>query len=984
MLFGAAAPLLLPVIALPRGQAPAPKISPQDAEFFELKVRPLLAAKCFGCHGPKQQLGSLRLDSLLSMIKGNSGGPVIHPGDPDKSPLLQVLTYNGKTKMPPSGKLPQSEIDALTHWVKIGAPWPGQQVSEAARKAAATGEFVITPEQRKHWSFTPVRAAKPPVVKNRIWVRNFIDPFVLAKLEAQNLTPSPTADRRTLLRRAYLDVIGVPPSAEEVEAFLADRSPNAWEKVVDRLLADQRYGERWARHWLDVARYADTKGYVFTEDRNYPYAYTFRNWVIRSLNEDMPYDKFIQYQIAADKMVGDEDRHHLAAMGFLTVGRRFLNNQHDIIDDRIDTVMRGVVGLSVNCARCHDHKFDPIPTKDYYSLYGIFASSMEPNPALPIAPKSMTAKYDEAQNRLTDLKKQKDELVRRQVASLRTKIESDANSVPEPVRKVLMGIRVRTLPDEDQLKRIETSFSEDARQQLGSLRAQMNETQRSMPPAPELAMALVDAPNPVDPVVFVRGNPNNRGAGVPRRFIQIAWPREPEPIKQGSGRLELAQSLTSPENPLTARVIVNRVWTHHFGFGIVRTPSDFGTRGEQPTHPELLDTLASRFMQEGWSLKKLHRWILTSSTWMQASDLRPQVFVKDPENRLIWRQNRRRLDLEAMRDSMLLAAGALDTTPYGKSVDILTQPFSTRRSVYAFIERQNLPNFFRTFDLASPDVSTPQRFSTTVPTQALFLMNSPFVVEQAKRVAARPEISGRPVDAQLIRTLFRTVLGRSPSADETALVMGYLSAPSVPGASVWSYGYGGVDSSDRVVGFKELPHFTGSAWQGSAQLPDPKLEWKTLNVTGGHAGADQNNAVIRRFTSPVDGYVTISGRLAHDVMPGDGVRGRIVHSRLGVLGSWNVHNSETGTTVDRVELKKGDTLDFVVDCRTEQSHDSFRWAPVITLLPKGVRAADTSAEAAVWDAQKQFGGKGGADAGLNRLQSLAQTLLISNEFCFVD
>jgi cytochrome c553 len=762
------------------GQKPAEKPDPQAVEFFEAKVRPLLIQSCFGCHGDKAQQGGLRLDSLAAMLKGNSGGAVIKPGDPDKSPLIHVIRYDGKVKMPPAGKLSAEQIDILTAWVKMGAPWPGVKVSDAAAEAAKTGEFRVSEEMRKFWSFRPVVKPKVPAVKAKTWVKNPVDNFILAKLEAKGLTPSPEADRRAFIRRATFDLHGLPPTAEEIDTFVADKSPDATEKLIDRLLASPRYGERWGRLWLDVARYADTKGYVFVEDRAYPNAYTFRDYVIRAFNEDLPFDQFILHQLAADKMELGEDRRPLAAMGYLTVGRRFLNNQHDIIDDRIDVTTRGFLGLTVNCARCHDHKFDPISTKDYYSLYGVFASSTEPNPPPTISPRAISEPWEQHNAKIREAETKHTETLRMQVNKLRAQVLKDENSVPKEIRDTLQGFRVGTLPNDNQRNVLEKAFPPEVAQSQKELRQQIEELKKTVPPKPEFGMAMVDLPNPVDPRVFLRGNPGNRGPEVPRQFLEIATVGERKPFAQGSGRLELAKAIASKDNPLTARVYVNRVWRHHFGHGIVRTPSDLGTRGEPPTHPELLDWLAATFMENGWSTKKLHRAIMLSSTYRQASAHNDKAFNADPENRLVWRMNRRRLDLEQTRDSLLLVAGKLDLTMGGPSQDIVSRNYSRRRSVYGYIERQNLPGFFRTFDFANPDASSPQRFTTTIPQQALFMLNSPFMADQAKALAARKELEAAKEDEERIRVAYRLAFGRAPSKSEIQAGKEYMGEELTP------------------------------------------------------------------------------------------------------------------------------------------------------------------------------------------------------------
>jgi mono/diheme cytochrome c family protein len=748
------------------------EVTPQQAEFFETKVRPVLANNCFSCHGPSMQQGGLRLDSLAALLKGGGSGPALKPADAAKSLLLQVVHYDGRVKMPPAGKLKQADIDALTDWVKMGAPWPGVKVSDAAKLAAKSGEFTITDDQRKFWSFLPVRNPTPPAVKNRAWCVSPVDNFILAKLEPKGIIPAPRADRRTLIRRATYDLIGLPPTAEETDAFVRDTAPNAWEKVIDRLLTDPRYGERWGRYWLDVARYADNKGYVFEEDRVYHNGYTYRDYVIRAFNEDLPYDTFIKQQLAADLMPevrNGDDKRALAAEGFLTLGRRFLNNPHDITDDRIDVTMRGLQGLTVNCARCHDHKFDPISAKDYYALHGIFMSSVEQNPPPAISPRSISEPYEAHERKVLEAEKQYHDTLQSQIAILRQKVKSAPDSQANDVKMALQGFRERDLPKDAQLAKIEPAFEPGVADKQKALRDTIAKLKATYPPKPEFGMALADAPNPITPHVLIRGNPSNLGPEVPRRFLAILSNGEPKPFTQGSGRLELAEAIASRSNPLTARVMVNRVWRWHFGQALVRTPSDFGTRGEHPTNPELLDWLATRFMDTGWSIKKLHKTIMLSNAYMESSDGNPKYFAADPENRLVWHMNRRRLDLEATRDSLLYVAGRLDSKMGGPAVEITSSPYSTRRTVYGFIDRQNLQGLYRTFDFASPDQTSPQRFTTTIPQQALFMMNSPFVVEQAKAVVARPEVSSASDDSARIQALYRAILGRSPSASEVSL-----------------------------------------------------------------------------------------------------------------------------------------------------------------------------------------------------------------------
>jgi hypothetical protein len=845
--------------AIPAFAADPVKPTAAQLEFFETKVRPLLADHCYSCHGEKKQSAGLRFDTIAGLKAGADDGPVVAPGDPAKSRLIKSVKREGEFPMPPKNALPPEAVAVLTEWVKTGAAIP-----EDIAKGPTT-------DPKKHWAFQPV---KPPQVPKGS--ANPVDAFVIAKLSDKGLSLAPRADKRTLIRRAYFDLIGLPPTAEEVDAFVKDESPDAWEKLIDRLLASPRYGERWGRYWLDIARYADTKGYVFQEERFFAHAYTYRDYVIRSFNEDKPYDRFITEQLAADLLKLGDDKRPLAAMGFLTLGRRFLNNQQDIIDDRIDVVTRGLMGLTVTCARCHDHKYDPIPTKDYYSLYGVFASTNEPK-ELPligevkrtpeviafeadVAKRETEFNAEIAKRHTAALKKLREpatvadylravlelrgkpseetQLLRQRdlnrhtfdrwrtflegawkskspvyspllalaalaekdfEAKLADAIDKDTNPL---VAKALKDAKPKTLkaavetfanvisakepdtPTKDEAELLavwgkggpldipladaEKIFNRADRDAIAAVRKKIDAFKASNPHAPPRAHVLYDNAQPAQPVVFLRGNPNNRGPQVPRQAPEIVNTNR-KPFTQGSGRLELAKTIASADNPLTARVMVNRVWLGHFGYGLVRTPSDFGIRSDPPTHPELLDWLAVQFVTEGWSVKKLHKRIMLSATYQQSAVTSGEVFKIDPENRLLSHQNRRRLDFEALRDSFLLTAGRLDLTEGGKPIDLFKTPFSTRRTVYGLIDRTNLPGTFRVFDVAGPDTHSPQRFQTTVPQQALFLLNSPFVQEQAKSLASRTEVTDAKTTEAKVTALYRVALGRNPTKDELAL-----------------------------------------------------------------------------------------------------------------------------------------------------------------------------------------------------------------------
>jgi cytochrome c553 len=1106
-------------------ETPEQKATSEQEVFFEQRVRPLLMAKCLECHGEKKQEGGLRLDSRPAILRGNESGPAVVAGKPEESRLLEVIGYDDAIKMPPKQKLAEAEIATLTAWVKIGAPWPGSENPPApALGQSATPEGIVK-ARATHWAFQPVRRAPPPDVKDTAWGTTPIDRFILAKLEENGLSPSPQADRRTLLRRVSFDLIGLPPTAEEAAAFEGDHSADAWATVVDRLLRSPHYGERWGRHWLDVARYADTKGYVFTEERKYPFSYTYRDYVIGAFNRDLPFDRFIIEQIAADQLPLAEDKAALAAMGFLTLGRRFGNNVNDIIDDRIDVVTRGLMGLTTTCARCHDHKYDPIPSDDYYSLYGVFASSVEPADLPLMGPPVINEAYqayetelakreavleafvaeklgtliDELRSRTTDylvavVRKDGQELpqgigislgpgdVRREVVTrwrnylqetakephpvfgpwhalaalpadgfgdAAAKITAGLNDAPdaqprtnslvkqalaaaapqsmfdvatiygkllvetntrwvaltrgqpaeaagasapsipptalpeapaEELRQVLYAEKSPTAVARDETRRL---FDRATKNKMAELKRAVDSFKANSPAAPPRAMVLNDAPQPTQPHVLIRGNAGRPGKEVARRFLQVLSSPDAPAFQKGSGRLELAELIASPNNPLTVRVIVNRVWMHHFGKGLVTTPSDFGARGAAPSHPELLDYLASTFIEEGWSLKELHRRILLSNVYRQASDDRPEAIKVDPENRLIWKMNRQRLEFEPMRDALLAVAGRLDGMIGGRPVDLFASPFTTRRGVYAFIDRQDLPGTLRVFDFASPDVSTPMRPQTVVPQQALFGMNSPFVVEQAKALASRPEVASAASSESKVQALYRLIYARGADVDEVSAGIRFLDAPAEPesAAAAWQYGFGEYDKAMREVrGFTALKHFQEGRWQNGPQLPDPVIGWVNLTAEGGHPGGDLKHVAIRRWTAQVAGFISMTGTLTHPAADGDGVRGRVVSSRNGELGAWTIHHGKVETRLDRVEVQAGETLDFVVDCLTNEGNDEFTWPPVVTLTTTaGGKTSDQQFSAAA-----DFRSSAPGSKGLMPLEQYAQALLLANEFVFVD
>lgn len=1091
-----------------------PEFTAEQIEHFEKHIRPLLIQHCVECHGPKEQNGELRMDGRAMILKGGDHGPGIVVGKPQDSLIIRAIKYSSNDlQMPPDGKLPAEAVAALETWIATGAAWPAEDVTEIAKLASPTSPESIAAAREKHWAFQPIREPAVPAVKQRDWPQSPIDHFILAKLEEQSLAPVPVADRRTLIRRAKFDLLGLPATLQEIAEFEADASPDAFAKVIDRFLAMPEYGQRRGRYWLDVARYADTKGYVFQEERRYPFAYTYRDYVVRAFNEDLPYNRFIVEQLAADQLELGEDKRPLAAMGFLTLGRRFLNNQHDIIDDRLDTVSRGLLGLTVACARCHDHKFDPIPTADYYSLYGVFASSQEPGDLPLIGEPQKTpgfAAYEkELQKREAAMAAYAADVQRKMQTAARTKVGdyllaayetrsqnggqtanyakgkdlfrttldrwkrrlTAAERKPEAVFAVwfalakldpktfadqapkviaehkqaadkrpaanakllaaleaaapktlaeVAAVYTKTLaevetawqaaqqekreklddPASEELRQILYAddsptniseaevvqlFSRDQRNKHQELRRKVEQLKASSPDAPPRAMALFDKPDPVKPRILKRGNPGNQGDEVPRQFLAVLTGESRAPFKKGSGRLELAESIASADNPLTARVYVNRVWIHHFGQGLVRTPSDFGIRSDPPTHPELLDYLAARFIAEGWSTKKLHRAIMLSRVYQLQSDAPAALVEKDYDNKYLARMNRRRLDWESLRDSLLAAAGRLDTALDGRPVELLTEPYTTRRTIYGFIDRQNLPNLFRAFDLASPDTTNAQRFETTVPQQALFMLNGKFVLEQARFVMRRPDVAEQSTPQGKAIAVYRAILARDPSPAELAMTLKFVGRAEEPDKDDflvtvgWEYGYAQVEEAG-VKEFQSLPHWTGTSWQGGPALPDPKLGWCILSASGGHPG---DQPVVRRWIAPRSGSIKITGSLAHPSDKGDGVRGRVFSDRTGKLGEWVAQRNKVETSFDRIEVQAGEAIDFVVDCRSDTSFDSFEWAPVVKMVEEKEQLKPGMPTE--WNASKDFQRAAPlGDMSYGPWERLAQALLLTNEFAFAD
>ena len=1023
-------------------------------DHFETHVRPLLVENCYACHSGVSPIpqGGLRLDSRAALLKGGNGGPVIVPGDPDNSRILRFLRGTDGVVMPPTGGLTEAQIGHFASWIQMGAPFPEGPTDPAG-----------TTRGRRHWSFAPPERTEPPGSASG-WARSVIDRFVEARLAEAGLSPSEEADPRTLVRRIHLDLTGLPPDPVVADEFARSPTTEAYEEIVESLLASEHFGERWARHWLDVARYSD-EGF---QARPFAIAWTYRDWVIEAFNKDLPYNDFIKLQIAAD-LVGGDDR-DLAALGMLTVGIN-LPRPTDVpenMDDRIDVVTRGFLGLSVACARCHDHKFDPIPTADYYSLYSVFLNSpsaLDPVPLEEYGEDVETSFFlKKLDSRRAWLDRYREERLADHVREFRKpdvlakylraawearglgNREFEALSKERNLNHYLLD-RWRTyltgligpsvqafsaLDSPDGAERIAKRMAEadslyrwpDPEQEALRLALRGTGTPTDIPVedfwwiqnegdsnvmkalkwqydavvhdwsfrgGPKHAMVVRDAPKPQPAYVFVRGNQHDKGERVQPRFLSVL----PSPVefRSSTGRLELAQAIAARDNPLAARVFVNRVWGHLFGEGIVRTPSDFGMRGEAPTHPALLDYLAAEFMDDGWSAKNLIRRIVLSKTYRQSGSETQAGSEADPANRLLWRQNRIRLDFEAMRDSMLFVAGRLERGVGGPPFELAAVPSSPRRSLYAYVSREEPSALMRAFDFSNPEEHTPQRQLTTVPQQALFLMNSPFLAEQARAVAAACDGSPEAVDC-----IHRRVLGRLPDDSSRKEAREFIEAASdlEPGddrvataGQTWSHGTADLDPvTGMVIGLRPMGYRVEDRLQQVPATAASEVGRASLTALGGHPGDSTDNAVVRRWTAPRDMTISVTGTLSHPMSSqglrfaySNGIRGWIVSSRRRAIANWVVRGFEVDTTIRDLTVEAGEHLDFVVDSRGDYESDAFKWSPGIEeVLSADQRQAGMEPES--WSAEEGFPEI--RERTLTAAEQYAQVLLMTNEFSFRD
>ncbi len=753
--------LMLGMISV-AGRAECAEPTAEQLKFFEMSVRPLLVEHCQKCHGEKKQWGALRLDSHEALLKGGENGPAIVPGKPEESRLIQAVRHSDDLQMPPDEKLTDRQIATLVEWVRQGAPYPASAAGKTERS-----------RDPNHWAFQPPRDPAVPTTKNTTWAQTGLDHFVLARLESAGLSPAVAADRRTLIRRVTFDLTGLPPTPEEVAAFLADPGEGAYARLVERLLASPAYGERWGRHWLDVARYADSNG--LDENVAHGNAWRYRDYVIDAFNRDLPYDQFVVEQLAGDLLTPTDaaDRQqNLIATGFLALGPKVLAEvdetkmQMDIVDEQIDTVGRALLGLTFGCARCHDHKFDPISTADYYGLAGVFKSTRTMEHFKKVA------KWHE-----NPLPSPESEAMQ---AEYLAQIATKKGALKEATEAAEAAVRAGLTADAKPPVNLESLFPAETKAKLKQLQDELSQLEKTPPDLPS-AMGATEAAV-ADVPIHVRGSHLKLGEVVPRHVpVVMRGPVSPAFPTDQSGRLELARWLVDPQHPLTARVMVNRVWRWHFGKGLVRTPDNFGLLGETPTHPELLDWLAVRFVEGGWSVKSLHRLIVLSATYQQSSQASDATLQGDPDNLLYGRMELRRLEAEEVRDAVLAVSGQLDRTPGGPVLKVknrgylfdhtskdLTDYSSVRRSVYLPIIRNNLYDVFQLLDFPDASVPSGDRSTTVIAPQALLMLNSDFVMQAADKFAARLLADTAIDDSERVRRMYLLAYGRDSTDAELA------------------------------------------------------------------------------------------------------------------------------------------------------------------------------------------------------------------------
>ena len=937
-----------------------------DVPQFERDVRPIFREYCFDCHGAREDLeGGLDLRLVRFLQRGGESGPSIVPGNPDDSYLIARLQSG---EMPPGEtRVPDETIDVIRRWIAAGSP-----TLRPEPESIGPG-IPISLEERAYWAYQPIKRPSVPELGDSSRIRTPID-WMLQQAMPEGLSFSPDADRETLILRCYLDLIGLPPTEDELERFRSLPDGDWYEALVTTLLNSPHYGERWARHWLDVAGYADSEG-ATVSDADRPWVWKYRDYVIRSFNDDKPFDRFITEQIAGDELAGPKQGDWtavqielLTATGFLRLaadgtgsGDNSPDARNKVIADTLKIIGNSLLGMSLNCAQCHDHRYDPISQTDYYAVRSVFEPALDWQNWKTPAQRRVSLHTAADRERAAQVEQEAQAVIKerdaRQAEYMRQALDQELKKYDEQLRKTLreaydtpadqrsakQTALLKANPSVNITPGVLYQYIPESKTELQKFADRISEIRKKKPKEEFLRVLTESAGHAPIARLFHRGEHAQPKQEIIPAAITVAAPSgnrtefpTNDPDYPTSGRrLAFAQWLTSRDNPLVARTIVNRVWMHHFGRGLVTTPGDFGKLGVEPTHPILLDWLAAEFIDSGWSLKHLHRLILTSTAWRQSSDRDDARDSIDPENRFYWRKSLVRLEAETIRDRMLSASGQLDRTLYGPPVgvkeddtgQVIVDGFQVRRSLYVRVRRSQPVAMMQSFDAPVMEVNCESRPVSTVATQSLMLLNGRFTLDQAGHLAERCISEARPLsDAEL------SSLPELPKLD---------SGP-------WSFGFARLNQDSQTTEeFKPLPYWNGSEWQGGPERPDPKIGWVILNAGGGHPGGQF--AAIRRWTAPADGDVQISGSLGHSSENGDGVRGRIVIRERELLGDWSIHHGSVETDCDRTTVMAGESVDFVVDARTHETSDSFTWRARVVLM-----RTDGSSETC--ESQSQFHG----------------------------
>lgn len=927
----------------------SPSFVDADARLtFEKDIRPIFRAHCFDCHGAEEELkGGLDLRLVRFLQKGGESGAAISVAEPTQSYLLQRLRDGD---MPPgNGRVPDEEIAIIEKWIAQGA-----KTIRPEPESIGPG-LGITPEERSFWSFQRIQRPTVAVLSSfppEARVRSAIDALILKSMP-DGAYFAHDADRPTLIKRSYFDLIGLPPSPEEMETWLTDSADDWYHRLLTELLASPHYGERWGRHWLDVAGYADSEGYT-NSDAERPWAWKYRDWVIKALNEDKPFDQFITEQIAGDELAGPlngdltlQQIDLLSATGFLRMaadgtgsGANDAEARNKVMTDTLKIVSTSLLGLSLQCAQCHDHRYDPIPQTDYYALRAVFEPALDwqawkiPNARrVSLSTKADRDKSAELETQTAPIAAEKAKML---ADYMKKALDTELAKYAEPVREQLrLAYKTTAAKRTEEQKKLLTQnpsvnitpgnlyqYIPESKPKLAEFASKIAEI-RAKKPVEQFLRALVEPANHVpETKLFHRGDHQQPKQNVMPTSLTVTAAQNARPefaandkaLPSTGRRLAFAKWITNGQHPLVARVIVNRLWLHHFGKGLVETPSDFGKLGVAPSNPELLDWLADEFVRQDWSMKEFHRTVMMSTAWRQSA------VAQSPANRSVPHARRRltRLDAETIRDRMLTASGQLDRTQYGAPVaikeddtgQIIVDGAQKRRSLYVKARRSQPVAMLQAFDAPVMQTNCELRPSSTVATQSLMLMNGEFILAQAAHLANRAANEAADVDLAAMQTLAKLPGVLKPN---------------------WSYGFGTFDvASDRIGSFTPLVFFAESRWQAGPKLPDPTLGYVFLSATGGHPD-NRARAAIRRWTSPSGGLVSVTGKLSHGSPNGDGVQGRIVSNRGGKRGEWRAFNGSTDTAAADIAVEAGDTIDFITDCGESITSDSFSWPVTIHL-----------------------------------------------------